>query len=92
MRRIELTPKGNFKRVYRHSSAENGEIRLNVGKLRHRALATNKHKTCLNVDENLFKRVYWHSSAENGEIRLNGGKLHHHILATNKQKQNVPKS
>ena len=72
-------PKGDenlFKRVYRHSSAENGDIRLNRGKLHHCAWITKnqKQQTCPKGDENLFHRVYWHSSAENGEIRLKGGK------------------
>ena len=41
-------PKGDenlFKRVYRHSSAENGDIRLNRGKLHHCAWITKKTTT-----------------------------------------------
>ena len=45
MRRIELRPKGNetlFKRVYRQSSSENGEIRK-ITSLRLGNKETNKH-------------------------------------------------
>ena len=72
--------------MYWHSSAENGEIKLNGGKLCSRTMTTNKQaqQRCQKGDENLFNRVYQHSSAENGEIRLNGGKLRHRALALKK--------